>query len=86
MESFSDEQRLQRQSQKPGNQQSMSGLRFIKLFSLLSVIKNENKSACLADKTRKEVYKVFEQLDLKITAEAHLHAVNILFVTFDLTT
>ena len=50
----------------------------------LAIIKN--RSACLADKTTKEVHKVFEQFYLKITAEANLHVVNFLDVTFDLTT
>ena len=50
----------------------------------LAIIKN--RSARLADKTRKELHKVFEQFDLKITAEANLHVVNFLDVTFDLTT
>ena len=50
----------------------------------LAIIKN--RSARLADKTRKELHKVFEQFDLKITAEANLHVVNFLEVTFDLTT
>ena len=45
-----------------------------------------NRSARLAVKTRKELHKVFEQFDLKITAEANLHVVNFLDVTFDLTT
>ncbi len=44
----------------------------------------KNKSARLADKTRKELYKCFEQFGLKITAEANLHVVNFLDVTFDL--
>ena len=43
----------------------------------LAIIKN--RSARLADK-------VFEQFDLKITAEANLHVVNFLDVSFDLTT
>ena len=50
----------------------------------LAIIKN--RSARLADKTRKELHKVFEQFDLKITAEANLHVVNFLDVTLDLTT
>ena len=37
-------------------------------------------------KTRKELHKVLEQFDLKITAEANLRVVNFLDVTFDLTT
>ncbi len=44
----------------------------------------KNKSARLADKTRKELYKCFEQFGLKITAEVNLHVVNFLDVTFDL--
>ena len=47
----------------------------------LAIIKN--KSARLADKTRKELHKIFEQFGLKITAEANLHVVNFLDVTFD---
>ncbi len=44
----------------------------------------KNKSARLADKTRKELHKCFEQFGLKITAEANLHVVNyFLDVTFD---
>ena len=43
----------------------------------LAIIKS--KSARLLDKTRKELHKIFEQFDLKITAE-----VNFLDVTFDL--
>ena len=46
----------------------------------------KNRSARLADKTRKELLKVFEQFDLKITAEANLHVVNFLDVIFDLPT
>ena len=49
----------------------------------LAIIKN--KSARLAAKTRKELHKIFEQFGLKITAEANLHVVNFLDVTFDLT-
>ena len=45
----------------------------------------KNKSARLADKMRKELHKIFEQFRLKITAEANLHVVNFLDVTFDLT-
>ena len=48
----------------------------------LAIIKN--KSARLADKTRKELHKAFEQFGLKITAESNLHVVNFLDVTFDL--
>ena len=51
---------------------------------VLVIIKN--RSARLADKTRKELHKVFEQFGLKITAEANLHVVNFLDVTFDLIT
>ena len=36
----------------------------------LAILKN--KSARLADKTRKELYKIFQQFNLKITAEANL--------------
>ena len=50
----------------------------------LAIIKN--KSARLADKTRKELHKAFEQFGLKITAESNLHVVNFLHVTFDLST
>ena len=50
----------------------------------LAILKN--KSARLADKTRKELHKIFEQFDLKITAEANLQVVNFLDVTFDLST
>ena len=39
----------------------------------------------MADKTRKELHKILEQFGLKITAEANLHMVNFLDVTFDLT-
>ena len=46
----------------------------------------KSKSARLADKTRKELHKCFEQFGLKITAEANLHVVNFLDVTFDLNT
>jgi hypothetical protein len=48
----------------------------------LAIIKS--KSARLLDKTRKELHKIFEQLDLKITAEVNLNVVNFLDVTFDL--
>ncbi len=44
----------------------------------------KSKSASLADKTSKELHKCFEQFGLKITAEANLHVVNFLDVTFDL--
>ena len=47
----------------------------------LAIIKN--KSARLADKTRKELHKAFEQFGLKITAESNLHVVNFLDATFD---
>ena len=50
----------------------------------LAIIKN--KSARLADKTRKELHKAFEQFGLKITAESNLHVVNFPDVTFDLST
>ena len=40
----------------------------------LAIIKN--KSARLADKTRKELHKAFEQFGLKITAQSNLHVVN----------
>ena len=50
----------------------------------LAIIKN--KSARLADKTRKELHKAFEQFGLKITAESNLYVVNFLYVTFDLST
>ena len=43
------------------------------------------KSTRLEDKTRKELHTIFEQLGLKITAEANLHVVNFLDVTIDLT-
>ena len=45
-----------------------------------------NRSARLADKTRKELHKVFEQFGLKVTAEANLFVVDFLDVTFDLAT
>ena len=48
----------------------------------LAIIKN--KSARLADKTRKKLHKAFKQFGLKITAESNLHVVNFLDVTFDL--
>ena len=48
----------------------------------LAIIKS--KSARLLDKTRKELHKIFEQFDLKITAEVNLNVVNFLDVTFDL--
>ena len=60
---------------------------FIGLYrddGLPAIIKN--KSARLADKTRKELQKGFEQFCLKITAESNLHVVNFLDVTFDLYT
>ena len=44
----------------------------------------KNKSARLADKTRKELHTCFEQFGLKIAAEANLHVVNFLDVTFHL--
>ena len=50
----------------------------------LAIIKN--RSARLADKTRKELHKIFEQFGLKITAESNLNVVNFLDVTFDLPT
>ena len=48
----------------------------------LALIKS--KSARLADKTRKELHKIFELFDLKITAESNLRIVNFLDVTFNL--
>jgi hypothetical protein len=48
----------------------------------LAIIKS--KSARLLDKTRKELHRIFEQFDLKITAEGNLNIVNFLDVTFDL--
>ena len=50
------------------------------------VWRRKNRSASFADKTKKELHKVFEQFGLKITAEANLYVVNFLNVTFDLTT
>ena len=50
----------------------------------LAIIKN--RTTRLADRTRKELRKVFKQFGLKITAEANLHVVNFLDVTFDLAT
>ncbi len=44
----------------------------------------KNKPERLADKTRKELHKCFEQFGLKITAKANLHVVNFLDVTFHL--
>ena len=41
-----------------------------------------NKSARLADQTRKELHKAFEQFGLKITAQSNLHMLNFLYVTF----
>ena len=41
-------------------------------------------SARLADKTRKELNRIFEQFGLKITVQAHKKPVNFLDVTFDL--
>ena len=48
----------------------------------------KNKSASLADKTRKELHKDFEQfgLSLRIKAESNLHVVNFPDVTFHLPT
>ena len=48
----------------------------------LAILKN--KSARMADKTRKELHKIFEEFGLKITAEGNLRTVNFLDVTFDL--
>ena len=48
----------------------------------LAIIKS--KSTRLLDKTRKELHKIFEQFDVKITAEVNLNVVNFLDVTFDL--
>jgi hypothetical protein len=48
----------------------------------LAIIKS--KSARLLDKSRKELHKIFEQFDLKITAEVKLNVVNFLDVTFDM--
>ena len=48
----------------------------------LAIIKS--KSARFLDKTRKQLHKIFEQFDLKITAEVNLNVVNFLDVTFDL--
>ena len=50
----------------------------------MAIIKN--RSARLADKTRKELHKIFGQFGLKITAASNLHVVNFLDVTFDLST
>ncbi len=44
----------------------------------------KDKSARLADKTREELHKCFEQFGLKNTDEANLHVVNFLDVIFDL--
>ncbi len=52
------------------------------MYSGLAIMKN--KSARLAEKTRKELHKCFEQFGLKNTAEANLHVVNFLDVTFHL--
>ena len=43
----------------------------------------KNRSASLADKTRKGLHKAFEQFGLKIRAELNLHVANFLDVTFD---
>jgi hypothetical protein len=48
----------------------------------LAIIKS--KSGRLLNKTRKELHRIFEQFDLKITAEVNLNVVNVLDVTFDL--
>ena len=48
----------------------------------LTIIKS--KSARSEDKTRKDLYKIFEQFELKITAEVKLNVVNFLDVTFNL--
>ena len=48
----------------------------------MAIIKS--KSARLLDKTRKELHTIFEQFDLKISAEVNLKVVNFLDVTFDL--
>ena len=48
----------------------------------LALIKS--KSARLADKTRKELHKIFDLFDLQITAESNLRIVNFLDVNFDL--
>ena len=50
----------------------------------LAIIKKQVRT--LADKTRKELHKAFEQFGLKITAESNLHLLNFLDVTFDLST
>ena len=55
---------------------------FIEMMHGLAIIKS--KSARLLDKTRKELHKIFEQFDLKITAEVNMNVVNFLDVTFDL--
>ena len=56
--------------------------RYVPDGGLLALVKS--KSARLADKTRKELRKIFELFDLKITAESNLRIVNFLDVTFDL--
>jgi hypothetical protein len=48
----------------------------------LALIKS--KSARLADKTRKELHKIFKLFGLKITAKSNLCIVKFLHVTFDL--
>jgi hypothetical protein len=48
----------------------------------LAIIKS--KSACLLDQTRKELHKIFEQFDLKISAEVNLNVVIFFDVSFDL--
>ena len=42
----------------------------------LAIIKS--RLARMADKTRKELHKVFKQFGIKITAEANLHVINFL--------
>jgi hypothetical protein len=44
----------------------------------------KSKSGSLLDKTRKELHNIFEQFDLKISAEVNLNVVMFLDVTFDL--
>ena len=56
------------------------------LFILNHLGKSFGKENIMADKTRKELHKAFEQFGLKITAESNLHVVHFLDVTFDLST
>jgi hypothetical protein len=63
---------------------TLTNFRYAHDSNISAFADTKSKSARLADKTRKELHKIFELFDLKITAKSNLRIVNFLDVTFDL--